>query len=55
MHSRNWGNLVIDARNNMRTGILFADIIVIGLIGLLLDTLLKATEKQILKAWGGAV
>lgn len=49
------GYLVIDARNNLRADILFADIIVIGLIGLLLDTLLKAAEKQILKAWGGAV
>lgn len=47
------GYLVIDARNNLRADILFADIIVIGLIGLFLDTLLKATEKQILKAWGG--
>lgn len=49
------GYLVIDARNNLRADILFADIIVIGLIGLLLDTLLKAVEKQILKAWGGYV
>ena len=49
------GYLVIDARNNLRSDILFADIIVIGLIGLLLDTLLKSAEKQILKAWGGAV
>lgn len=48
------GYLVIDARNNLRADILFADIIVIGLIGLLLDTLLKVAEKQILKAWGGA-
>lgn len=48
------GYLVIDARNNLRADVLFADIIVIGLIGLLLDTLLKAAEKQILKAWGGA-
>lgn len=48
------GYLVIDARNNLRSDILFADIIVIGLIGLLLDTLLKSAEKQILKAWGGA-
>lgn len=47
------GYLVIDARNNLRADILFADIIVIGLIGLLLDTLLKTAEKQILKAWGG--
>ncbi len=47
------GYLVIDARNNLRADILFADIIVIGLIGLILDSLLKTAEKQILKAWGG--
>lgn len=45
------GYLVIDARNNLRADILFADIIVIGLIGLILDTLLKIAEKQILKSW----
>lgn len=49
------GYLVIDARNNLRADILFADIIVIGLIGLLLDTLLKVAEKRIVKAWGGTV
>lgn len=48
------GYLIIDSRNNLRADLLFADIIVIGLIGLILDTLLKAAEKQILKAWGGA-
>lgn len=47
------GYLVIDARNNLRADILFADIIVIGLIGLVLDTLLKMAEKRILKSWGG--
>lgn len=48
------GYFVIGARNNLRADILFADIIVIGLIGLILDTLLKIAEKQILKSWGGA-
>lgn len=48
------GYQIIDARNNIRADILLATIIVIGLIGLLLDTLLKIAEKQILKAWGGA-
>lgn len=47
------GYLVIDARNNLRSDILFADIIVIGLIGLILDTILKAVERRILKSWGG--
>ena len=46
------GYLIVDARNNIRADILLADIIVIGLIGLILDMLLKIAEKQILKAWG---
>ena len=48
------GYLIIDARNNLRPDILLAAIIVIGLIGLLLDTLLKFLERTILKFWGGA-
>lgn len=48
------GYQIIDARNNIRADILLATIIVIGIIGLLLDALLKLAEKQILKAWGGA-
>jgi len=48
------GYQIIDARNNVRADILLATILVIGLIGLLLDTALKMLEKRILKAWGGA-
>ena len=48
------GYLIIDARNELRTDILLADIVVIGLIGLILDTLLKTAERRILRAWGGA-
>lgn len=48
------GYQIIDARNNIRADILLATIFVIGLIGLLLDTLLKVLEKKIMKAWGGA-
>ncbi len=47
------GYQIIDARNNIRADILLATILVIGLIGLLLDTALKILEKYILKAWGG--
>lgn len=47
------GYQIIDARNNVRADILLATILVIGLIGLLLDFLIGALEKQILKAWGG--
>ena len=48
------GYQIIDARNNVRADILLATILVIGLIGLILDTLLKLLEKRVLKAWGGA-
>ena len=46
------GYLIIDARNNLRSDILVADIAVIGLIGFLLDALLKFAEGRILKRWG---
>lgn len=49
------GYLIIDSRNNLQADNLMAAIIVIGLIGILLDTLLKVIEKRILKIWGGAV
>lgn len=47
------GYLIIDSRNNIDAATLLAAILVIGVIGLLLDTLLKAVEKRILKSWGG--
>lgn len=47
------GYLIIDCRNNLRTDSLLATIVVIGLIGLILDALLKFLEKRILKTWGG--
>ncbi len=48
------GYQIIDARNNIRADVLLATIFVIGLIGILLDGLLRLLEKRILKAWGGA-
>ena len=48
------GYQIIDARNNIRADILLATILVIGIIGILLDGLLKLVEKVILKSWGGA-
>ena len=48
------GYQIIDARNNIRADILLATILVIGIIGILLDGLLKLIEKVILKSWGGA-
>lgn len=47
------GYQIIDARNNIRADILLATIIVIGVIGIILDSLLKFIEKRIMKAWGG--
>lgn len=47
------GYQIIDARNNIRADILLATIIVIGVIGILLDGLLKLLENKIMKAWGG--
>lgn len=47
------GYQIIDARNNIRADILLATIIVIGIIGIILDGLLKFIENRILKAWGG--
>lgn len=47
------GYQIIDARNNIRADILLATIIVIGVIGIILDGLLKFIESRIMKAWGG--
>ena len=47
------GYAIIDARNNIRSDILLATILVIGVIGILLDGILRLIEKQIFKAWGG--
>lgn len=46
------GYLIIDARNNLRADVLVADIILIGVIGLLLDSLIGLAEKKIWKNWG---
>ena len=47
------GYQIIDARNNIRADILLATILVIGIIGIVLDGLLRLAEKRILRAWGG--
>lgn len=49
------GYQIIDARNNIRADILLATIIVIGVIGIILDGLIKVIERRILEAWGGQV
>ncbi len=48
------GYQIIDARNNIRADILLATILVIGVMGILLDSLLKLAERLILRSWGGA-
>ncbi|MDE6834374.1 MAG: ABC transporter permease [Ruminococcus sp.] len=47
------GYQIIDARNNIRADILLATIVVIGIIGIILDSLLRFLENKILKVWGG--
>lgn len=46
------GYLIIDARNNLRPDLLLAAIISIGIIGLLLDGLIKLLESRIYTNWG---
>lgn len=46
------GYMIIDARNNLRTDILLATMIVIGIIGFLLDLLIGRFEKKVLAVWG---
>lgn len=46
------GYAIIDARNNIRADVLLATILVIGVLGILLDGLLRLIEKQIFKSWG---
>lgn len=48
------GYQIIDARNNIRADILLATILVIGVIGILLDSILKIIEKAVMRSWGGA-
>lgn len=47
------GYQIIDARNNIRADILLATIVVIGVIGIILDNLLRLLENRIMKSWGG--
>lgn len=46
------GYLIIDSRNNLRADMLLSSIIVIGLIGLILDSLIGLIEKNILSKFG---
>jgi len=46
------GFLIIDARNNIRSDLLLAVMIVIGVTGLIIDSLVVCMEKYIYKKWG---
>jgi NitT/TauT family transport system permease protein len=48
------GYMIIDARNNLASADLIAAIIVIGIIGLLLDALVKFVARKVTAHWGGA-
>ena len=46
------GFLIVDARNNLRADMLMAAMVVIGVLGLLLDSLIRLLEKWISSRWG---
>ena len=46
------GFLIIDARNNLRADLLMAAILIIGLLGLALDSAMSAAERRLYKMWG---
>lgn len=46
------GFLIVDARNNLRADMLMAAMVVIGVLGLLLDGLIRLLEKWISNKWG---
>lgn len=47
------GYLIIDARNNLAAARLLAVIIVIGIIGFALDTLVGQVDRRVQRNWGG--
>lgn len=46
------GFLIIDARNNLRADLLMAAILTIGVLGLLLDNMVRLIEQRIYRLWG---
>lgn len=46
------GFLIVDARNNLRTDLVLAGIVLIGILGFVLDRLIKKLEKRIGTKWG---
>lgn len=46
------GFLIVDARNNLRTDELLAAIVAIGVLGVLLDWIIKQFEETVNRVWG---
>ena len=46
------GFLIIDARNNLRADLLMAAILVIGVLGLALDSAMGLVERRLYRRWG---
>lgn len=46
------GFLIIDARNSLRTDLVIVGMIAIGLLGFMLDRLLRAAETTVRRGWG---
>lgn len=47
------GFLIVDARNSLSLDLVMAAIIVIGVLGLLLDKVIRYFEGWVAKIWGG--
>lgn len=46
------GYLIVDARNNLQVDMLMAAIIVIGILGIILDLLVRCAQEQAERIWG---
>ncbi len=49
------GFLIVDARNSLRTELVLAGMLIIGILGLTLDRLIGYLEKQVKRRWGFSV
>ena len=46
------GYLIVDARNSLQTDVLMAAIIVIGILGIVLDLLIRYAQNNVERIWG---
>lgn len=49
------GYLIVDSRNSLSLDVVLASIVIIGLLGLLLDKIIRYFENWVIKIWGGNV